>query len=110
MSDLAGPPIACALSPGEYQKRVDWITALTCESLVRYERRDLVLDLRYAPHAIDRVRELRRREQVCCPFLMFDLHEGDGEVQLVVEAPEDARAAADVLFEAFVAGAKGNPR
>jgi hypothetical protein len=78
---------------------------LTRDALRSHERRDLVLDLRYAPEAAERVREMVRNEQACCSFLAFDLREQPDEIQLVITAPEAAREAADMLFEHFVAAA-----
>jgi hypothetical protein len=103
MTDTA--PIACTLTAGEFKDRLAWIGILTKDSLCSHERRDLVLDLRYAPEARDRVREMVRNEQTCCSFLTFDLSEQPDEIRLVITAPEAAREAADVLFEQFVAGA-----
>jgi hypothetical protein len=99
------PPIACALTPGAFEERIAWIAALTRDALRSHERRDLVLDLRYAPEAAERVREMVRNEQACCSFLAFDLREQPDEIQLVITAPEAAREAADMLFEHFVAAA-----
>lgn len=96
------PPIACTLTPGEFKDRLAWIAGLTHDALLSHERRDLVLDLRFASEAMDRVREFVRREQGCCGFLTFDLREAAGEIQLTISAPEDARLAADALFEEFV--------
>ena len=98
-------PITCALAPGAYKDRMAWMATLTRDALRSYERRDLVLDLRYAPEARDRVREMVRNERSCCPFLTFDLNERPGQIQLTISAPETAREAADMLFEQFVAGA-----
>ena len=98
-------PIACTLAPGAFKDRLAWIAALTRDVLRSHERRDLVLDLRYAPEAAERVREMVRNEQACCSFLNFDLREQAHEVRLIISAPEAAREAADTLFEHFVAGA-----
>lgn len=98
-------PIACALAPGAFKDRIAWIAALTRDALRSHERRDLVLDLRYAPEAAERVREMVRNEQACCSFLAFGLREQPHEIQLVITAPEAAREAADMLFEHFVAAA-----
>ena len=68
-------PIACALAPSAFRDRLAWIAALTRDALRSHERRDLVLDLRYAPEAAERVREMVRNEQACCSFLNFDLRE-----------------------------------
>src|SRR5437879_11720302 len=103
MTTSESPPIACTLAPGDLAERFAWIADLARSALQRHERRDLVLDLTYAPEASARVREMMRREQGCCAFLAFDLREAAGEVRLTIIAPEDARSVADMLFEKFVA-------
>lgn len=95
-------PIACTLTPGEFDDRLAWIARLTRGALLSHERRDLALDLIFAPEAKDRVREFVAREQRCCGFLTFDLREAPREIRLTISAPEDARLAADALFEQFV--------
>jgi hypothetical protein len=105
MTMTKAPPIACTLAPGEFKDRLAWIGALTRDALRGHERRDLVLDLRYAPEAGERVREMVRNEQACCSFLTFDLQEAPDEIRLTITAPESAREAADMLFEQFVADA-----
>jgi hypothetical protein len=105
MTMTEAPPIACTLAPGEFKDRLAWIGALTRDALRGHERRDLVLDLRYAPEAAERVREMVRNEQACCSFLTFDLREAPDEIRLTITAPESAREAADMLFEQFVADA-----
>lgn len=104
MTITQAAPIACSLTPGDFKDRLAWIGALTRDCLRSHERRDLVLDLRYAPEARDRVREMVRNEQSCCAFLTFDLSEQPDEIRLVIMAPEAAREAAGMLFEQFVAG------
>jgi hypothetical protein len=98
-------PIACALAPGDFNSRLAWIAELTRDALRENRRDDLVLQLTYAPEAAHRVREMIRHEQACCAFLAFDLREEPDAVRLTITAPEDARAAADTLFEQFVAPA-----
>jgi hypothetical protein len=98
-------PIACTLAPGAFQDRLAWIATLNKDALRKYERRDLVLQLSYAPESRERVREMVRNEQGCCGFLAFELHETGSEIRLTITAPERAREAADALFEQFVAGA-----
>jgi hypothetical protein len=105
MTTTEAPPIACTLAPGEFKDRLAWIGTLTGDALRSHERRDLVLYLRYAPEAAERVREMVRNEQACCSFLTFDLREAPDEIRLIITAPESAREAADMLFEHFVAGA-----
>lgn len=67
-------------------------------------RRDLVLELRYALEARDRVLELVSKERACCGFPVFELDEAGGEIRLTITAPEAAREAAQALFQEFIAG------
>lgn len=96
-------PIACTLGADDAKDRFASIAELNRDALRSYERRGLVLELRYAPHAIERVREMVRREQDCCAFMTFGLREETKEVRLTITVPESARDAADALFEQFVA-------
>lgn len=102
---LTEPPILCSLSGGDYQARLDWIAALTANALRAHSRDDLRLALTYAPEARDRVEELMRREQECCAFLDFALHEERDGLRLTITAPERARDAADDVFALFLPGA-----
>jgi hypothetical protein len=95
-------PIACTLQGRNYQERLAWIAALARDGLRSHARKDLMLDLKYAPEVAARVREMVRREEECCAFLAFELTEASGEVGLTITAPQHAREAADVLFEQFV--------
>jgi hypothetical protein len=93
-------PIACTLSPTDYRARLADIAALSREALRHVERRGLTLDLRYAPEATARVRQLVERERTCCAFLQFDLQEDEHEVRLLVTAPPAAAdAVPDLLVE-----------
>lgn len=105
MTIVEASPIACTLASGAFKDRLAWIAALNKDALRKYQRRDLVLKLTYAPEARERVREMVRNEQACCAFLAFELHEAGNEIRLTVTAPETAREAADALFEQFVANA-----
>jgi hypothetical protein len=96
------PPIACTLQGGTYQERLAWIAELARDGLRGHSRKDLVLHLWYAAEVAGRVREMVRKEEECCPFLAFDLTEGEDEVRLTITAPEKAREVADGLFEQFV--------
>jgi hypothetical protein len=94
-------PIACMLDTGDFKERLAWIADLNRRALLRSQRDDLRLELIYAPHAVEAVRELTRREQRCCAFLDFDLRIGGDSIRLVVTAPEAAREAAEFVFEPF---------
>jgi hypothetical protein len=102
-STLKSLPIACALTSGALQERLRLIYALTAEALVGYDRDGLVLTLRYASEAVERVRAMVASEQHCCAFLNFDVREQPDVVHLTITAPENARDAADELFEQFTA-------
>jgi hypothetical protein len=95
-------PIACTLTPGDLRDRLAWIAALNRDALRSHDRADLTLQLRYAPQAVQQVRNLMRQEQACCAFLSFEIHEQPDEVTLTIKAPEQARAEIDALFEPFL--------
>ena len=100
---LKSLPIACTLTPGDLRERLGLIQALTAEALVGYDRHGLVLALRYAPEAVERVRGMVASEQHCCAFLNFNVREEPDAVHVTITAPESARDAADELFEQFTA-------
>ena len=84
---LKSLPIACTLTPGDFRERLGLIHALTAESLVGYDRDGLVLALRYAPAAVERVRAMVASERHCCAFLIFDVQEQSDVVQVTITAP-----------------------
>ena len=102
MDSSSGAPIACTLQPGAYRERLAWIAGLARDGLLGVSRDDLRLELTYAPHVADRVREMVGKEQRCCAFLDFELDETDAGIRLTITAPERARDVADALFEPFV--------
>jgi DNA-binding FadR family transcriptional regulator len=101
-TNLTSLPIACTLTPGDRRERLDVIRTLTREALVTSERDGLVLALRYAPHAVERVRAMVAGEEQCCTFLNFEIQEQPEAVHVTITAPENARAAADELFAQFI--------
>lgn len=105
MTIIEHSPIACTLTSGAFKERTAQIATLNKDALRRYARRDLVLELSYAPEARERVREMVRNEQRCCAFLGFELHEGANEIRLTVTAPEAALENADALFKQFIVNA-----
>jgi hypothetical protein len=98
-------PIACTLDAGDFRDRLNQIAALNRDALRGHRRDGLVLHLRYAAVAGDRVCEMVKREQACCGFLAFDLREEGDELRLTITAPGEARIAAEMLFDQFAAGA-----
>lgn len=97
-------PIACTLDTGAYRERLAWIAELNRSALQRVQREGARLILTYDPQASASVREMVRREQKCCAFLRFELHEDGGALTLAITAPEQAGAALDPLFDPFLAG------
>ena len=96
-------PIACTLTPGDLRERLALIRRLTTEALLGHDRHGLVLALRYAPAALERVRAMVASEQHCCAFLNFEVQEQSEAVYVRITAPANARDAADELFEHFIA-------
>jgi hypothetical protein len=95
--------IACTLSGDALRDRRAWIARLARDAVRGSERNDLSLRLRFAPEAIQRVRDMVRYEQACCSFLTFELDEHPDEISVTITAPEAARASADSLFAQFIA-------
>ena len=85
------------------QTRLAWIREVNRRALRSHAREDLTLRLTYAPEAADLARELVRRETSCCGFLRFDLREASDAVHVTVTAPEEARVAAQTMFEQLAA-------
>jgi hypothetical protein len=101
--NLKSLPIACTLTPGDLQERLALIRGLTAEALLGHDRHGLVLALRYASEAVERVRAIVASEQQCCAFLNFEVREQPDVVHVTITAPENARDAADELFDQFIA-------
>src|SRR6187431_1991584 len=96
------PAVACSLEAGEFKDRIAWIAALNARHLVRSHRDDLLVVLTYDLAAREKVADLKAREQACCAFLSFSLHETDTGVELKIGVPEEARDATDVLLAPFL--------
>jgi hypothetical protein len=109
MTSTETAPLACTLAPGAYRDRMAWIRDLTTRSLRDHRRDGLALHLTYDAEAAERVREFVQRERACCGFLAFDLRQDADAARLTVTAPEEAREAADLLFEQFLPLASSAP-
>ena len=101
------PAIACTLTSGALKARVAEIAALNKDALLHHARGDLELVLVYRVEALERVREMVRRERECCAFLSFDLRADADEVRLTIRAPEAARDAAELVFAGFARQTSG---
>jgi hypothetical protein len=96
-------PIACTLDAGNLKERLGWIADLNARSLLGSDRDGLTLTLDYELEAIEDVRKLVAGEQACCAFLSFEIADQPDRVRLTIAAPEEAREAAEALFEPFAA-------
>ena len=98
---MNAPAIACTLDSANFQDRMAWIAELNARSLRSARRVGLTLTLDYAPEAIDDVRKMVAQERQCRVFLVFQIDERPEGVRVSVDAPKEARDAADALFEPF---------
>ncbi len=71
------------------------------DALRIYDHADLSLRLRYSPQAVQQVGDLMRKEQACCPFLTFEMHEETDAVTLTIKAPEEARSRSMLFSRRF---------
>ena len=104
------PPVACTLTGADFAQRTAWIRQLASDHLGAVRRTPLSLELTYAPAAAAKVRDMVRKEQVCCAFLTFELREAAEGIHLTVTAPEEAREAVDMLFDHFAPDALNRPQ
>jgi hypothetical protein len=104
----AGQTIACLLDRESFLARLEVISTLNSEALLRRERQDKVLHLAYRNQGTveTRVRELAVLEKQCCPFFDFAVSVEGDEVRLVVTAPEEGVALLDEVFAGGGAAAK----
>jgi hypothetical protein len=106
-------PITCTLPPSAFAGRVSSIAALNRGFLRSHRHVSHALELVYEPSAAPQLRDLIQREQECCAFLRFELHEAATEIRLTISVPLEARDAAEVLFAPFLVGVvdtAGGPR
>ena len=99
-------PIACSLSPIEMAGRQEEARELARQALVGRERRDggVRLQYRYSEEVDLAVRDLVRRERVCCPFLEFALEAGAERLTVDISAPPEAQTLLDSIYEASAPG------
>lgn len=79
-------PVACTLTATDFEARLRWIEKLSAAALRGYRRDGSRIELSYDPVATAQVHELVEREQKCCPFLDFAIHDGTDAVILVIES------------------------
>jgi len=105
---MSAPPIACMLSGQDFKARLAWIADLNRRSLKQTHLDDLQLTLSYEQGALRQVEELVERERACCPFLSFGIQSDKDSVSLSITAPEDAREAANSIFEPFISASQSS--
>jgi hypothetical protein len=94
------PPIACTLSPGEYQDRTADLAALAARAL-RSRKQTADGERLTFEDSADTERELRTAiaaESSCCAFLRMDLQRADEGLVLDIAGPQDARPIIAELF------------
>ena len=96
---------ACSLAPDALKTRLAWIAQLNARFLIKSRRSTLELVLEYHPLGFADVEKLIQYEQACCSFLTFRLDKSGNQLVLTITAQDVAHAAADELFEQFVATA-----
>ena len=85
-------PIACSLAPGALAARLAEWRALKADALLTEHASGSTITARYANRdgVAERLRALVAAEATCCPWLSFDVSEGEYEIELTVTAPGDA--------------------
>jgi hypothetical protein len=82
--------------------RLSELAELSQSALGGARREDLTLYLQYFPEAEERVRQMVKKEQECCPFLEFEVETRSNCVALRITAPEAAREAIQDIYAQFV--------
>jgi hypothetical protein len=99
------PTVACSLGAGDLEQRLAAIAEIGATSLIDHKAERARHLLRFRPGEETRrgLEEIVAAEARCCAFLDLTLQERDGNLVLSIEAPRDARAAADQMAAAFAA-------
>ena len=104
-------PIACSLSATDLQDRLDEIAAVGTASLLRHDRDGERHRLRFRgdPETRRRLEAIVAAEAACCSFLDLRLEEQDGELVLLIAAPQEGRLVAEQLTAAFALRRRSPP-
>jgi hypothetical protein len=97
---------ACSLEANDLKQRLAEIAEVGAAGLISRDRDGLRHLLRFRADADTRrrLKEIVVAEAKCCSFLDLALSEKDGELILVVAAPQDAQGLADGLADVFGSG------
>jgi len=98
-------PIACSLGAGELQRRLATIAEIGASSLLSraMHGNSHLLRFRQDPATRRQLEGIIAAEAACCAFLDLSLREDEGELIVLIAAPEDAQALADGFADAFSA-------
>ena len=93
-------PIACTLTPGQYQDRTGELAGLAARALRSREQtadgeRLVFTD---TPDTERELRAVMAAESSCCAFLRMDLQRADDGLVLEIAGPADARPIIQELF------------
>jgi hypothetical protein len=96
-------PIACSLTSGDLQRRLDEIAKLGAESHVAHEAKGdrHLLRFRESAETRRRLEAIIAAEAQCCSFLDLSLTEDGDELVLSIAAPAGAQPIASQLAAAF---------
>jgi hypothetical protein len=96
-------PIACSLSAGELEQRLEAIAEVGADSLIDRCVEDgcHLLRFRSDPTTRQRLEDIVAAEAECCSFLDLSLSEQGDALVLSIAAPQDARTLAEGLAGAF---------
>jgi hypothetical protein len=96
-------PIACSLSATDLQTRLDEIAAVGTASLIRHDFDGERYRLRFRrdPETRRRLEAIVAAEAECCSFLDLRLAEENGELVLLIAAPQGGHLVAKQLAAAF---------
>jgi hypothetical protein len=98
-SNPEGAGATCSLSPNALSERQGAWRSLTTQALQRRVEPGCVLSTYpNRPEIVQRLAELVEAEKECCPFLEFDIREGDSVIEVELRyPPEFAPMLASVL-------------
>lgn len=93
--------MACSLDNDYLTSRLGRI-ALLAERHLQSERQDgQTLRLQYTSAAAAELRSIVKLERQCCPFLVFELKEVHGAIELAITAPTDAGTSVATIYDHF---------
>lgn len=98
-------PIACSLGADDLPARLRTIAVLGRDALIDARTHGPSARLRFAavPGIRERLDAVVAAESHCCAFLTMAVTQAEGEIELRIDAPEDAELVLAELVESFSA-------